>query len=153
MSTFLNRLFLNLDLSFCRLERPLFLPLLSHQTLTSPASVTPTTHERSFFPNPSTHQLQSHSAAAPFLPFRTDEGYILEMWSDPTAGCDGTPNGRTAPRLRLDLVASLVKLGLRYRMTAVAWGIGVVALVLARQVGAFRLSGESQMQATEWTDH
>lgn len=120
---------------------PLFLPLLSHQTLTSPLNLTPTTHERAYFPNPSTHSLQSHSASAPFLPLRPDEGFVLELWSDPTSRCEEGGGSRDAT-IRLDLFASAAKLMLRYRMTAVAWGIGVVTLVWARQVGSFRLSGE-----------
>jgi len=120
---------------------PLFLPLLSHQTLTSPLNVTPTTHERAYFPNPSTQQLQSHAASAPFLPLRLDEGFVLELWSDPSSRCEEGGGSKDAT-IRLDLVASVAKLVLRYRMTAVAWGVAVVALVLARQVGSFRTSGE-----------
>ncbi|KAL7417647.1 PGAP1-like protein-domain-containing protein [Mrakia frigida] len=136
---------------------PLFLPLLSHQTLTSPLTVTPTTHERAYFPNPSTHQLQSHSASAPFLPLRPDEGFVLELWSDPSSRCE-EGGERSEATIRLDLVASASKLVLRYRMTAVAWGVGVVALVLARQVGSFRKSGsfpafQDTFSETIWTFH
>jgi hypothetical protein len=115
----------------------LFAPLLQHVTINSSPDRGPVTHESAFYPSPSAVLLHSHSASAPFLPPPPASGMTLNYWSDPSAGCSAT-----SVRIRLAWRASASRLILRYRMTVVAWSIGVVGAISAMQARHYRVEGE-----------
>lgn len=116
----------------------LFAPLLRHTTTNSGPDRQTVTYESALHSSPSTIFLHSHSASAPFLPPPPASGMKLDYWSDPSA-----TGSSTAVRIRLAWRASASRLILRYRMTAVAWAIGIIGAIIALQARHYRMEGVS----------
>lgn len=115
-------------------EPPLFSPLIRQwvQSL----------HETKWHINLGRHdnlvRIQMHSIA-PYIPFKNDKrdyALNLDLWSDPH---DGRPARLT---LRVDVLASLGLLYLRYRLALVAGCVLVLLLVMALQCGQFFCTGK-----------
>ena len=107
----------------CGVHAELFTPLL-RQYLSEP-------HESKFFVNLKEADVSLHGVA-PFMPpplrqQATHDGISLQLWSDPT--CDSSLDITVA----VDVLGTLGKLVMRYRMVMVAFPLLVVAMVLRKQ--------------------
>lgn len=107
----------------CGDQGELFTPLL-RQYLSEP-------HESKYFVNVKEADMSLHGVA-PFMPpplrhQATNNGVSLQLWSDPT--CDSSLD----LTIRVDLLGTLGKLVMRYRLVMVAFPLLVVAMVLRKQ--------------------
>lgn len=117
----------------CGGEAELFTPLL-RQYLSEP-------HESKFFVNVKAANISLHGIA-PFMPpalraQSTSTGVSLQFWSDPTC------NSSIDVNLKIDMLGSLGKLVVRYRVVFAAFPLLVVALVLRKQFKVYDESGKS----------
>lgn len=87
--------------------------------------------------------LHSHIAAAPYIRRSHDEnqdstaaGLSLNVWQDPNDTC-----GVQAISVRVNWVTSLGLMVMRYRMTMLAWMMGLGAIVVSAQYRQYRLNG------------
>ena len=80
--------------------------------------------------------LHSHTATSPFISSANDEGITIELFQDPRDMC----RIETAS-LQVDWSATPGLSVLRYRTTLIAWGMGWLALVWAKQMRTFRRTG------------
>ena len=80
--------------------------------------------------------LQSHTATSPFISSWNEEGITVELFQDPRDPC----RIETAS-LQVDWSATPGLSVLRYRTTLVAWTMGWLALVWAKQMRTFRKTG------------
>ena len=122
---------LTLGKQACGNDAELFTPLL-RQYITEP-------HESKFFVNMKAANISLHGVA-PFMPppLRAPTlsgGLSLQFWSDPT--CNSSIN----VSLKLDILGSLGKLVMRYRLIFAAFPLLVVALVLQKQFKIYDESG------------
>ena len=122
---------LTLGKQACGNDAELFTPLL-RQFITEP-------HESKFFVNVKAANISLHGVA-PFMPppLRAPalaNGLSLQFWSDPT--CNSSIN----VSLKLDILGSLGKLVMRYRLVFAAFPLLVVALVLQKQFKIYDESG------------
>ena len=122
---------LTLGKQACGDDAELFTPLL-RQYITEP-------HESKFFVNVKSANISLHGIA-PFMPpplraLATTKGLSLQFWSDPT--CNSSIN----VKLRIDILGSLGKLVMRYRLVFAAFPLLVVALVLRKQFTIYDESG------------
>ena len=116
----------------CGGDAELFTPLL-RQYIEQP-------HESKYFVNVKSANLSLHGLA-PFMPppLRSQsakDGVSLQLWSDPT--CDSSID----LSLGLDLLGSMGKLVMRYRMVLAAFPLLVVAMVLRYQFWIYDQSGK-----------
>lgn len=94
-----------------------------------------TVHESRFFPNtPDTIYLHAHSGSSPYLP-PVDTGFDIDIYQDTSC-----PVRHVS--LSIDWSSSLAKMVTRYRMAALAWIIGWVALLISRSVILLEQTGE-----------
>lgn len=96
------------------------------------------THESRYHPRANASVLlHSHTAAAPFIPSSNGKGFSVEVFQDPSDSCwiEGAS-------LSVDWTTAPGLLVLRYRTVLIAWSIGWIALVWARQMRAFRSTGK-----------
>ena len=117
----------------CGDQAELFTPLL-RQYLSEP-------HESKFFVNVKEADLSLHGVA-PFMPpplryQARNNGVSLQLWSDPT--CDSSLD----VTLKVDLLGTLGKLVMRYRLVMVAFPLLVVAMVLRKQFQIYDENGAS----------
>jgi pimeloyl-ACP methyl ester carboxylesterase len=95
-------------------------------------------HESKFFVNVKDANINLHGVAPymppPFLAKQPSNGLSLQLWSDPT--CDSS----VEITLRVDILGSMGKLWMRYRIVFAAFPLLVVALVLRQQ---FRVYDET----------
>ncbi|KAF2010385.1 GPI inositol-deacylase [Aaosphaeria arxii CBS 175.79] len=88
-------------------------------------------HESKFFVNVKDANINLHGVAPymppAFLAQRSSNGLSLQIWSDPT--CDSSQE----ITLRVDILGSLGKLWMRYRIVFAAFPLLIVALVLRQQ--------------------
>jgi len=96
-------------------------------------------HESKFFVNVKDADINLHGVS-PYMPPSLhaqdpNHGLSLQIWSDPT--CDG----RVEVTLRLDMLGSLGKLWMRYRIVFAAFPLLIVALVLRQQFRAYDETG------------
>ncbi len=122
---------LTLGKQACGNNAELFTPLL-RQYITEP-------HESKYFVNIKAANISLHGIA-PFMPppLRATalfNGLSLQLWSDPT--CNSSIN----VGLKLDILGSLGKLVMRYRLVFAAFPLLVVALVLQKQFKIYDESG------------
>lgn len=123
---------LTLGSQACGEEAELFTPLL-RQHLPEP-------HESKFFVNVKAANISLHGIA-PFMPpplraQSTSTGASFQLWSDPTC------NSSIDIHLKIDVLGSLGKLVMRYRVVFAAFPLLVVALVLRKQFKIYDDSGE-----------
>ena len=123
---------LRLGKQACGDQAELFTPLL-RQHISEP-------HESKYFVNVRDVNISLHGVA-PFMPpplrdQALSNGVSLQLWSDPT--CDSSLD----ITLEVDLLGTLGKLVMRYRMVLAAFPLLVVAMVLRKQ---FKLYDESGM--------
>ena len=123
---------LKLGKQACGDQAELFTPLL-RQHISEP-------HESKYFVNVKEVNISLHGVA-PFMPppmrdQALSNGVSLQLWSDPT--CDSSLD----VTLEVDLLGTLGKLVMRYRMVLAAFPLLVVAMVLRKQ---FKLYDESGM--------
>lgn len=114
---------LELDTQSCRTEHTLFAPIVK-QSLTRP-------YESKFFVNAKLVAISLHGIA-PYVPPPLElggriDGLGLQIWTDPTC------SSLVKAKLRLDVLASLGKLYMRYRTVFAAFPLLIVALVLRKQ--------------------
>lgn len=99
-------------------------------------------HESKFFVNVKEANINLHGVAPymppPFSVKSAGNGISLQIWSDPT--CDSTME----VSLKVDVIGSMGKLWMRYRIVFAAFPLLVVALVLRQQ---FRVYDETGMSA------
>ena len=98
-------------------------------------------HESKYYVNVKSVNISLHGLA-PFMPppLRSQaarSGVSLQIWSDPT--CDSSIDFS----IKLDLLGSMGKLVMRYRMVLAAFPLLVVAMVLRYQFKVYDHSGES----------
>ena len=122
---------LSLGKQACGDDAELFTPLL-RQYITEP-------HESKFFVNVKAANISLHGIA-PFMPpplraQTATNGLSLQFWSDPTC------NSSIDVSLKIDLLGSLGKLVMRYRLVFAAFPLLVVALVLRKQFKIYDESG------------
>lgn len=122
---------LSLGKQACGEDAELFTPLL-RQYITEP-------YESKYFVNVKAANISLHGIA-PFMPppLRTQairKGLSLQFWSDPTC------NSSIDVSLKIDLLGSLGKLVMRYRLVFAAFPLLVVALVLRKQFTVYDESG------------
>ena len=115
----------------CGDNAELFTPLL-RQYIAEP-------HESKFFVNVKAANISLHGVA-PFMPpplraLATAKGLSLQFWSDPTC------NSSIDISLKIDILGSLGKLVMRYRLVFAAFPLLVVALVLRKQFTIYDESG------------
>ncbi|CAF9934495.1 MAG: GPI inositol deacylase [Heterodermia speciosa] len=115
----------------CGDQAELFTPLM-RQYLSEP-------HESKFFVNVKEADLSLHGVA-PFMPpplryQARNNGVSLQLWSDPT--CDSSLD----VTLKVDLLGTLGKLVMRYRLVMVAFPLLVVAMVLRKQFQIYDENG------------
>lgn len=96
-------------------------------------------HESKFFVNVKDADINLHGVS-PYMPpsLHTKDpnnGLSLQIWSDPT--CDST----VEVTLRVDILGSLGKLWMRYRIAFAAFPLFIVALVLRQQFRAYDETG------------
>ena len=123
----------------CSSDAELFTPLL-RQYIEQP-------HESKYFVNVKTANISLHGLA-PFMPpplrsHAASSGVSLQVWSDPT--CDSSVD----LSLKLDLLGSMGKLVMRYRMVLAAFPLLVVAMVLRYQFKFYDQSGKSIILLTQ----
>ena len=110
--------------------------MIKHQT-TVALPFNSTTYESRFYPAIETIYLHSHTSAAPFMyGHRTVAGLAVEVYQPECS--------ISQLRISVDIWASLAKVVIRYRMTAVAWSLGWIALILFDQLGSLESSGQSE---------
>ena len=122
---------LHLGPQTCGDDGELFTPLL-RQYLEEP-------HESKFFVNVKDANISLHGIA-PFMPppFRAraaNQGVSLQVWSDPL--CNSSIN----VSLEIDVLGSMGKLVMRYRLVFAAFPLMVVALVLRKQFTMYDETG------------
>ena len=122
---------LSLGKQACGQDAELFTPLL-RQYITEP-------YESKYFVNVKAANISLHGIA-PFMPppLRTraiHKGLSLQFWSDSTC------NSSIDVSLKIDLLGSLGKLVMRYRLVFAAFPLLVVALVLRKQFQIYDESG------------
>ena len=98
-------------------------------------------HESKFFVNVKEADLSLHGVA-PFMPpplryQAKNNGVSLQLWSDPT--CDSSLD----VTLKVDLLGTLGKFVMRYRLVLVAFPLLVVAMVLRKQFKVYDENGGS----------
>lgn len=113
-------------------DAELFTPLM-RQYLVEP-------HESRFFVNLKKANISLHGIA-PFMPpplrdHATTDGVSLQFWSDPTC------NSSIDVSLQVDILGSMGKLVMRYRMVFAAFPLLVIALVLRKQFKIYDQSGK-----------
>lgn len=96
-------------------------------------------HESKFFVNVRDANLNLHGVS-PYMPptlfpKQTSSGLSLQIWSDPT--CDST----VEINLRLDILGSIGKLWMRYRIVFAAFPLLIVALVIRQQFRVYDETG------------
>ncbi|KAJ4377031.1 GPI inositol deacylase [Didymella sp. IMI 355093] len=96
-------------------------------------------HESKFFVNVKDASLNLHGVS-PYMPptlfpKQTMSGLSLQIWSDPT--CDST----VEVNLRIDILGSLGKLWMRYRIVFAAFPLLIVALVIRQQFRVYDETG------------
>jgi hypothetical protein len=95
-------------------------------------------HESKFFVNVEDAQINLHGVAPymppPFLAKHTSNGLNLQIWSDPT--CESP----LEVSLKVDIIGSVGKLWMRYRIVFAAFPLLIVAMVLRQQ---FRVYDET----------
>lgn len=116
----------------CGDQAELFTPLL-RQYLSEP-------HESKFFVNVKEADVSLHGIA-PFMPpplrqHARKNGVSLQLWSDPS--CDSSLD----VFLEVDLLGTLGKLVMRYRLVMVAFPLSVVAMVLRKQFSIYNKNGK-----------
>ena len=131
LSSSLLAFHLTLGKQACGDDAELFTPLL-RQYITEP-------HESKFFVNVKAANISLHGIA-PFMPpslraLAKAKGLSLQFWSDPTC------NSSIDVSLRIDVLGSLGKLVMRYRLVFAAFPLLVVALVLRKQFTIYDDSG------------
>ena len=117
----------------CGDQAELFTPLM-RQYLSEP-------HESKFFVNVKEAEVSLHGVA-PFMPpplryQARNNGVALQLWSDPT--CDSSLD----VTLKVDLLGTLGKFVMRYRLVMVAFPLLVVAMVLRKQFKVYDENGGS----------
>ena len=117
----------------CGGQAELFTPLM-RQYLSEP-------HESKFFVNVKEADLSLHGVA-PFMPpplryQARSNGVSLQLWSDPT--CDSSLD----VTLKVDLLGTLGKFVMRYRLAMVAFPLLIVAMVLRKQFKVYDENGWS----------
>ena len=122
---------LSLGKQACGDDAELFTPLL-RQHITEP-------HESKYFVNVKAANISLHGIA-PFMPpplraQAISKGLSLQFWSDPTC------NSSIDVNLKVDLLGSLGKLVMRYRLVFAAFPLLVVALVFRKQFTIYDESG------------
>lgn len=123
----------------CSGDAELFTPLL-RQYIEQP-------YESKYFVNVKTANISLHGLA-PFMPpplrsHAARSGVSLQIWSDPT--CDSSID----LTLKLDLLGSMGKLVMRYRMVLAVFPLLVVATVLRHQFKVYDQNGKSTVFPTE----
>lgn len=116
----------------CSDHAELFTPLL-RQYISEP-------HESKFFVNVKEADVSLHGVA-PFMPpplrqQATSNGVSLQLWSDPTC------HSSLDITVKVDLLGTLGKLVMRYRLVMVAFPLLVVAMVLRKQFKVYDENGE-----------
>ena len=116
----------------CGDQAELFTPLL-RQYLSEP-------HESKFFVNVKQADVSLHGIA-PFMPpplrqHATINGISLQLWSDPTC------NSSLDISVEVDLLGTLGKLVMRYRLVMVAFPLLIVAMVLRKQFIVYDANGK-----------
>lgn len=122
---------LKLGKQACGEQPELFTPLL-RQHISEP-------HESKYFVNVKEVNISLHGVA-PFMPppmrnQALSNGVSLQLWSDPT--CDSSLD----VSLKVDLLGTLGKLVMRYRMVLAAFPLLVVAMVLRKQFKVYDEAG------------
>lgn len=125
---------LRLGKQACGDQAELFTPLL-RQYMSEP-------HESKYFVNVKEVNISLHGVA-PFMPpplrhQALSNGVSLQLWSDPT--CDSSLD----VSLKVDLLGTLGKLVMRYRMVLAAFPLLVVTMVLRKQFKIYDESGKSR---------
>jgi GPI inositol-deacylase len=115
----------------CKDGTELFTPLL-RQYITD-------VHESKFFVNVKEADINLHGVA-PYMPphflgHRASEGLSMQLWTDPTCG------GATDVSLKVDIIGSMGKLWMRYRIVFAAFPVLVVALALRKQFKVYDDTG------------
>ena len=128
---------LRLGKQACGDQAELFTPLL-RQYISEP-------HESKYFVNVKEVNISLHGIA-PFMPppmrnQALSNGVSLQLWSDPT--CDSSLD----VALKVDLLGTLGKLVMRYRMVLAAFPLLVVAMVLRKQFKIYDESGKSSVSS------
>lgn len=126
---------LSLGKQVCGDRAELFTPLL-RQHISEP-------HESKYFVNVKEVNISLHGIA-PFMPppmrnQALSDGVSLQLWSDPT--CDSSLD----VALVVDLLGTLGKLVMRYRMVMAAFPFLVVAMVLRKQFKVYDERGKSSL--------
>lgn len=103
-------------------------------------------HESRYFVNLKKANISLHGIA-PFMPpplreQATSNGVSLQFWSDPTC------NSSISVSLQVDILGSMGKLVMRYRMVFAAFPLLVIALVLRKQFSIYDQSGKMRPNAT-----
>ncbi|KAF2623319.1 GPI inositol-deacylase-like protein [Macroventuria anomochaeta] len=96
-------------------------------------------HESKFFVNVRDANLNLHGVSPymppTLIPKQTTSGLSLQIWSDPT--CDST----VEVNLRVDILGSMGKLWMRYRIVFAAFPLLIVALVIRQQFRVYDETG------------
>ena len=126
---------LTLSPQACGEKAELFTPLL-RQYLDEP-------HESKYFVNLKFANISLHGIA-PFMPpalhaQTVDNGVSLQLWSDPTC------NSSVDVILKVDVLSSLGKLVVRYRVVFTSFPLLIVAMVLRKQFKVYDESGKGNM--------
>jgi hypothetical protein len=83
-------------------------------------------------------RLHSHTDSAPYIKSVPGNGGItIKIWQDPNHSC-----AIQSVSIRLNWTRSFGLMVTRYRMTFLAWTMGLGALVIAGQFRQYRLTGE-----------
>lgn len=96
------------------------------------------------YPRVNSHaRLHSHLPAAPYVSHwregshhETTKGLTVNIWQDPNDPC-----AIQGISIRVNWLGSLGLLVMRYRMTVLAWTIGLGALIVCAQYQQYRLTG------------
>ncbi|KAJ9105254.1 hypothetical protein QFC21_001620 [Naganishia friedmannii] len=116
-------------------ESILFSPIVEHVSHSNPA-----THESRFYPQAAEDiKVHTHTSAAPYIKEPASgvsrRGMTVNLWQDPRDAC-----GARNVTVRVDWIGSFGLMVMRYRMTILAWTMGIAALVAAIQFRHYRLT-------------
>ena len=135
---------LTLGTQTCGEDLELFTPLI-RQYINEP-------HESKFFVNVKGANISLHGIAPfmppPLRPQNAKSGASLQFWTDPTC------NSSIDVNLRIDILGSLGKLVVRYRVVFTAFPLLIVAIVLRKQFKIYDDSGKCHTTiVVEWSSN